>query len=356
MRRAVVDHEVVMLAALHSMLAARHSALDGRARFIFTARLFSRAAAHTVRMSMIRKIASESQQVREVIASCRRDGSVEERLVLAFAAMYGYGGKPKEPEKSFELFQELAKEDRSGVAHRMLAAHYQNGLLMADVDLERAIELYKEGLALGNAACMSYLGLMLHKGEERHRDLPEAMRLFRAAAVLGDPRGINNAAVFLLERDLSDVEGRALMKRAADLDEGDACYSMYMLYQHEAPRMASRYLLRCPELLEEGTGLYNAAIEDIAALAWKNPDALVPYGYWGPRRKVHKWVSPAIGNEMRIVLMMRKRPDSLWHQLPRDLAFEICFWLCTLPQPGRQKEGMLATGLNWLGALLRPLV
>jgi TPR repeat protein len=283
---------------------------------------------------MTRKTADESVQVRQVLNNCKDDGSVDERLLIAIRAMYGYGGRQQNLQEGFELFQALAKEDKSGVAYGYLASYYQHGWVTPP-DLDKAIELYKEGAALGSASCLSSLGLMLHKGEERHQNLPEAIRLFRAAADLGCPHGINNAAVFYLEQDYQNTEGLALIKKAADLGEQDACFSVFLLSRERRPHEAARYLLKCRELVQNGSGLDEQADSEIALLARKNPDALVPYGYWEPRWKVHKWVSPTIWREMRIMLMMRKRPDSLWHLLPRDLALEICFWLCTLPRPER---------------------
>ncbi len=236
------------------------------------------------------------------------------------------------------MFKELAAEDKSGIAHSYLGGFNKHGW---------TIEIYKQGAALGNTTCMSNLGLMLHKGEERHRDLPEAIRLFRAAAALGCAHGANNAAVFLLDQNgnYSDPEGWAFLKQAADQEESDACFSFFLLQQrYGVMHLVGRYLLKCLDSADPASELEEDAKMQAVRLKESNPDALVPYGLWEPWWKVHKWVSPTIWREMRAVLMMQIGVDMLWRALPRDIALEICFWLCTFPRPEHAKNDMSKNG------------
>ncbi len=288
---------------------------------------------------MMRHMASDSRQVREALSSCNLMGDVKQRIVLAMATMYGYGGVEQDLASAFAMFELLSEEDKSGVAHSYLACFFKNGWVVKE-DLDKAIALYEEGVALGNAACMASLGLMLHKGDNRHRNLPEAIRLFRAAAALGCPHGANNAAVFILEQtgNYSDSEALAFLRKAADCGEGDACYSFFVVMQHKEPHLAARYLLKARDLIEPGTGLEESVEDKILTLMMENSDALVPYGYWEPIWRLHELVSPVIWREMQLVLMMRKRAECPLYVLPRDVALEVCFWLCTFPRPEDKNE------------------
>jgi hypothetical protein len=332
MRRTVVDHEVLMLAALHGFLTKAPSPSDGGKDVSFASSRVSLndTAEHVVDRFMQRQLATGSSQVREKLDECGTTG-IRERILAAMRLMYGYAGVKVDLPGAFRMFLECAEVDQTGLAHCYVGAFNRGGWACA-TDLELTAEYFRRGAALGDPLCMANLGLMYHKGPEKMRNLPEAMRLFLASAALGCAHGANNAAVMLLEKSWTDPVGIAFLKQAADLGECDACYSVFLMKRDKEPHEAARYLLKSRELTLD-VELTKTIEKAIKTLERNNSDALVPYQYWEPRWKVHKWVCPIIWREMQIVLMMRKRSDSLWRLLPRDLALEICFWLCTFPRP-----------------------
>jgi hypothetical protein len=345
MRRTVVDHEVLMLAALHGFLTKAPSPPDGRKDVSFASSRVSLndTTEHVVDRFMQRQLATGSRQVREKLDECGNTGGIRERILAAMRLMYGYGGVQVDLRDAFRMFLECAEVDQTGLAHCYVGAFYRGGWA-CPTDLEQTAEYFRRGAALGSALCKANLGLLYHKGPEKMRNLPEAMRLFLASAALGCAHGANNAAVMLLEKSWTDPVGIAFLKQAADLGECDACYSVFLMKREKEPHEAARYLLKSRELTLDFE-LSKTIERAIKTLERNNSDALVPYGYWEPRPKVHKWVCPTIWREMQMVLMMRKRSDSLFRPLARDVVFDICFWLCTFPRPEQTRAAKLTADL-----------
>ncbi len=325
-----------MLAALHNFLTKAPSPIDGKElwRLVFFA---EEPAEHRVDRYMQRKM-GETRQVQAVLDGCRPDGDARERLLISMRLMYGYCSKDADLQAAFKAFSDLTAVDKTGLSHCYLGAFYRAGWA-GPADLERTEQLFREGAALGDPLCMANLGLMMHKGSPKLRNLPEAMRLFRASAALGCPHGANNAAVLLLEKNFDDPVGLAFLRQAADHEETDACYSCFLLMKEKQPHEAARYLLKSRDLSVTHGDLISPIQQDLKTLVKRNRDALVPYGYWEPQWNVHQWVSPDIWSEMQLVLLMRNRRDTFMRMLPRDLVLDICFWLCTFPRPEPPKKG-----------------
>ncbi len=224
MDRSVQDHEVTMLAALHSFIT------NGDAR-----------SEKVVDWYMQAQLAIDSQQVADFLSGLGEKEPAE-RVLMAMSVMYGYTTLSC-LEVAKDMFEELVEMDPRGTAHSYLAAFYMTPWIN-EVDKKRAVAIYREGVKRGSAACMSSLGLLLEKSTDEYRNVEEALALYRRAASLGCAHGINNWAVHLLNKNNQCPQGLTLLKQAADLGEADACYSYSQLMQWSDRRQAVRYMQR----------------------------------------------------------------------------------------------------------------
>ena len=56
-----------------------------------------------------------------------------------------------------------------------------------------------------------------------------------------------------------------------------------------------------------------------------------PWGMWAPDPLMHKSVPLNVHLMIRTVLLMRRRPNSLFDMLTKQLTLDICFWISTHP-------------------------
>jgi len=97
----------------------------------------------------------------------------------------GKEGFEKDPEQGMYWIERSANAGNGYGAFHM-GWHYENGHSVAK-NLELAIKWYDEGIARGDRASMSALGVLLYYGMGIEENYERSMYLLKRAAVLGDP-------------------------------------------------------------------------------------------------------------------------------------------------------------------------
>ena len=90
----------------------------------------------------------------------------------------------------------------------------------------------------------------------------------------------------------------------------------------DIPKAVSMY----KQMLLDG---YNYVYNNIHTAHIRYEDAFVPYGEWCPDPFMHRFVLKQIHDQIRSVLLMHTRPDSVFSLLPKVLLHVLCFWICT---------------------------
>lgn len=157
---------------------------------------------------------------------------------------------------------------------------------------------------------------------------PHTIELFHRAAEMAHPGAI--AALGHCYRNGHGVHidvARALhyLEQASLLGCVASTMTMAAVYEHSEqqknPRRAA--FLYCRAMLQDNI----TASRHFCELQGKYD--ITPYGEWRPDVSVHWLVPDAMSQQMRTVMLMHLRAESVFSKLPRCLLTYICFWICT---------------------------
>lgn len=124
--------------------------------------------------------------------------------------------------------------ERDAEALRKLAMAYLAGKLV-ERNPEKSFELFQESAALGNAKAMNSLGYSYRKGRGVKEDHLESIQWFSKAARAGNASAMFNMGVsFYYGRGVDQDYSRAFgwYKKAANLGHTDAMYSLARMYKY----------------------------------------------------------------------------------------------------------------------------
>ena len=232
---------------------------------------------------------------------------VDSIFVKARQSYFGYGADDDEPQ-AFRLFSEGVKAgDPSGRCQAMLASCYKYGEGCTR-NIERAVELLREAVEVGNPRAQCGLGFMYFQGAGVEQSKEEARRLY----------------------ELSHRQG-------------------YVFATSSLSNLCRGTPEEVPLLIEAATrGQWNAS-KRLSELQENDAERVVPYGYWAPH--VHRWTSERIDREMVCLLMASKRADGLLRHLPKPLLLHICFYIACRPAAYQPTADQLAraeqVGWRW---------
>lgn len=142
-----------------------------------------------------REMAGKAQEAIADYAEAEALGEVQGALVMGRLYMNGDAGVPRDPKKSLAICERLIATDTSGEAHRCLAAHYMDGIVVRQ-DTQKAVQHLAKSARMGNAQGNLFYGDHLWDGVGVSQDRPAAILRWceasRANAKEGDERLMEN--------------------------------------------------------------------------------------------------------------------------------------------------------------------
>eukprot|EP00727_Mastigamoeba_balamuthi_P004290 m51a1_g13859 hypothetical protein (423) ;mRNA; r:593681-594949 len=137
-------------------------------------------------------------------------------------------------------------ERERGCATWLLAAIHEYGVLGAAGSTLEAVRLYRAAAALGNACAQNNLGYCIFRGDGAPADCAEAARLYRLSSAQGNAAARFNLALMLtqgdgVERDVEEAIG--LYKQAAAQGLALAMHNLALLYAERGQKEEAARLM-----------------------------------------------------------------------------------------------------------------
>lgn len=136
------------------------------------------------------------------------------RAIIYDKGLLGY---PKDINKAKELYEEGIKLDNSYAMVRLGILYGEGMLDVNDRDKEKG--LYEMAEKLGNHMAMNNLGRMYEKGESGEIDLLKAEELYEKAIEYGSKYAINNLKSLKKKEAYNEIKIKELEKRIKELEE-----------------------------------------------------------------------------------------------------------------------------------------
>jgi uncharacterized protein len=150
------------------------------------------------------------------------------------AQEYFYGiGRPYDPQKAFQLYQEAAKEGHPE-AMNVLGNMHAGGVVVP-VDIKQAFGWYEKAGAAGSALAYNNLAMFYRRGEKVEQDFAKAAAYYKKGALLNNDFSKNSLAYFYykgLGVRQSYVNAFNLYKELAEKGDVNAQYFLGLCYRN----------------------------------------------------------------------------------------------------------------------------
>lgn len=150
----------------------------------------------------------------------------DHQVGLALGRLCCIQGEHQDFERAEKLLSEYAENEEDGEACLILAGLYRRGAVPG-ASLEKMLEYYERGAAMGNSGCMEELGTIYFEGKEIPRDYSRAFELLSRAFEMGTLREPAQLA-FLLQNGYGckrdEEKAKELYLKAVEKEKNSSVY------------------------------------------------------------------------------------------------------------------------------------